>query len=166
MDLLDRLLGHDSWTTRELLLRSRDLSDDQLDREFDMSHRTLRATFRHIVRNVEAWSDLMTDASVRESRAPRQEGQSIPDLIARFDRAAADLAHVARGVARRGAWDELWLDTLDDPQGEKTYGGAIAHVITHSMHHRAQALHMLRRLGVDDLPEGDVLSWEQQAARR
>jgi uncharacterized damage-inducible protein DinB len=31
------------------------------------------------------------------------------------------------------------------------------------MHHRAQVLHMLRRLGVSGLPEGDVLSWERQA---
>jgi uncharacterized damage-inducible protein DinB len=38
----------------------------------------------------------------------------------------------------------------------------IAHVITHSMHHRAQLIFMLRELGVEDLPEGDVLSWESQ----
>ena len=43
------------------------------------------------------------------------------------------------------------------------YGGGIAHVITHSMHHRAQPLYMLRRLGIEGLPEGDVLSWEQPA---
>jgi len=84
-------------------------------------------------------------------------------LIARLDRAAADLASVARAVARRGGWDERWIDTLDRPPAEKTYGGGIAHVITHGMHHRAQLLYMLRRLGVEGLPEGDVLSWERQA---
>jgi uncharacterized damage-inducible protein DinB len=47
---------------------------------------------------------------------------------------------------------------------EKTYGGAIAHVITHSMHHRAQLLYILRQLGLNDRPEGDVLSWEHQRA--
>jgi uncharacterized damage-inducible protein DinB len=31
------------------------------------------------------------------------------------------------------------------------------------MHHRAQLLYLLRRLGVRDLPEGDALSWEEQA---
>ena len=40
---------------------------------------------------------------------------------------------------------------------EKTYGGAIAHVITHSMHHRAHLLYMLRQPGLTALPEGDVL---------
>jgi uncharacterized damage-inducible protein DinB len=84
-------------------------------------------------------------------------------MIARLDRAAADLAALARSVARRGAWDERWVDKLDDPPAEKSYGGGIAHVITHSMHHRAQVLYMLRRLGVRGLPEGDVLSWGKQA---
>ncbi len=29
-----------------------------------------------------------------------------------------------------------------------------------SMHHRAQALYMMKKLGLENLPEGDVFSWE------
>jgi uncharacterized damage-inducible protein DinB len=39
---------------------------------------------------------------------------------------------------------------------------AHAHVLTHSMHHRAQVLYVLRQLGPTGLPEGDGLSWERQ----
>ena len=155
MNLLDRLLGHDASTTRQLLLLCQRLSDEELDREFDIAHRTVRATFEHIIRNVEVWSDLMSGRRVRTNR-----GDSVSTLIARLDQAAADLAAVSRAVAERDGWDERWIDTLDNPPTEKTYGGSIAHVITHGMHHRAQLLYMLRRLGVEDLPEGDVLSWE------
>ncbi len=162
MDLLDRLLGHDAWTTRQLLLRCQGLSDEQLDREFDIGHRTVRATLLHIIRNVEVWSDLMTGQKARADQGQEPHGRSVPGMIARLARAAADLAATARAVARRGGWDERWVDRLDDPPAEKTYGGGIAHVITHSMHHRAQVLYMLRRLGVEALPQGDVLSWEQQ----
>jgi len=158
MDLLDRLLGHDAWTTRQLLLIGLGLTDEQLDREFDIAHRSVRATLSHIVRNVEVWSQLMAGGPAGES-----QGRSLAELIARFDRAAADLAAVARDVRRRAAWDERFMDTLDDPPAEKSLGGGIAHVVTHGMHHRAQLLYMLRRLGVEDLPEGDVLSWERQA---
>jgi uncharacterized damage-inducible protein DinB len=84
-------------------------------------------------------------------------------MLARLERAATDLSSVARAVAERGGWDEQWVDHLDDPPAKKTYGGGIAHIITHSMHHRAHVLYYLRRLGVRELPEGDVLSWEQQA---
>lgn len=158
MDLLDRLLGHDAWTTRQLLQRCGALSDARLDEEFDIGLRTVRKTFLHIVRNMEVWSDLMAGAPVRAEGDP-----SVAGLLARLDRAAGDLARVAYDVAQRGAWDAKFVDPLDRPPTEKTFGGGVAHILTHSMHHRAQALHMLRRLGVSGLPEGDVLSWEQQA---
>jgi uncharacterized damage-inducible protein DinB len=159
MDLLDRLLGHDAWTTRQLLVRCRDLTDAQLDEDFDLGHRTVRATLLHIIRNVEVWSGLMSATPVRPSSGA--EAQSISSMIESFDRAHAGLTAIAQSVALRGAWDERWLDYLDKPPREKTYGGGIAHIITHSMHHRAQLLYMLRRLGLEELPEGDVLSWEQ-----
>jgi uncharacterized damage-inducible protein DinB len=129
VDLLDRLLGHDAWTTRALLGRAATLDDAALDRPFELGHRTVRATLLHLVRNMEVWADLMAGVPVR-------------------------------AVAGRDGWDETWLDVLDDPPARKTYGGALAHVITHSMHHRAQVIAMLRALGVGDVPEGDVLSWE------
>lgn len=78
----------------------------------------------------------------------------------RHTAAAAEFAALARRIADEGRLDELWIDVLDDPPRRKTRGGTIGHVITHNMHHRAEALHILSRLGVSDLPEGDVLSWE------
>lgn len=150
-------MGHDAWTTHQLLTCSKELADEQLDREFDMSHRSVRATFQHLVRNMEVWSDLMA------GRPPRAAaGDSIDELTVRQEKAAGDLAEVARAVAGRDGWDDLWTDWLDTPPTRKTYGGALAHVITHSMHHRAQLIYMLRQLGVENLPEGDVLSWEKQ----
>lgn len=179
MDLLDRLLGHDAWTTDLLLRRSAELGDEQLDRMFDIGRRTLRATLGHIVRNTDAWSALMQaglDANASppgsttlqsHARGARPvEHTTIDSLIELHLKASARLAHLARTVADRNAWDEVWLDTLDEPPSRKTYGGAIAHVITHSMHHRAQVLHMMRRLGLTDLPEGDVLSWEHRRTPR
>lgn len=156
MDLLDRLLAHDVWTTRRLLELCRDLGDDTLDREFDVGHRSLRATFDHVVHNVEVWSALMTGEPI-EPEADR----SVDGLLARLDVASRRLARVARDVRDRRAWDERWVDHLDDPPREKPYGTAIAHVLTHSMHHRDQLLYLMRLSGARDLPEGDVFSWER-----
>ena len=44
-----------------------------------------------------------------------------------------------------------------------TFGGAIGHVLTHNMHHRAQAMLMLEQLGLREHIEGDLLSWESAA---
>ena len=111
-----------------------------------------------MVRNVEAWGALMAGETFEIDRAT---DVSMTELLDRLDAAADRLARVARRVRDHDAWDETWTDTLDDPPREKPFGTAIAHVITHSMHHRAQVIAMLRRLGVEGVPEGDVFSWEK-----
>ena len=160
MDLPDRLLGHDAWTTRQLLEICGTLSDEQLDREFDIGHRSLRATLLHIIRNMEIWSALMAAEPIEP-----QTDQTIPGLTQRLTVAATRLEMIGKQVAAEQAWDDVWLDVLDDPPREKTFGTALAHIITHSMHHRAQMLYLLRLSGVKSLPEGDVFSWETQIKR-
>jgi uncharacterized damage-inducible protein DinB len=158
MDLLDRLLGHDAWTTEQLLLLCLPLSDEQLDRPFDIGHRSLRATLDHIIYNIEVWSTLMAgqQVAVEQSAADRTPA----GMLKRLDIAATRLARIARDVAERGAWNEMWMDTLDQPPRAKSFGAGIAHILTHSMHHRAQVLYLLRLSEVANVPEGDVFSWE------
>ncbi len=163
MDLLDRLLGHDAWTTRQLLLRCHELDAADLHRPFDVGHESVYETLVHMIGNVRTWTDLMTGWPVVTEESGWQE-LSVDELIARHDSASVDFAALAHRIRDEGRLDERWVDTLDDPPTSKTYGGAIAHVITHNMRHRAELLHMLSRLGVSGLPEGDVLSWE--AAQR
>ncbi|MBX3442860.1 MAG: DinB family protein [Planctomyces sp.] len=157
MDLLDRLLGHDSWTTGRLLDLAASLGDDQFDQEFDIGHRTVRRTFEHILWNVECWTDLMRSQPVRPRPA---SNPSLAMLRERHATASSELFQLARDIVDQHRLDETFLDTLDDPPRAKSLGGVIVHLATHGMHHRAQLLFMLRRLGVENLPEGDALSWE------
>lgn len=162
MDLLDRMLGHDSWTTLQLLDLAGTLNDEQLDQEFDIGHRTVRRTFAHIIWNIECWTDLMKGKVVRSHPA---SNQSLAVLRERHDFAASEFLQFARVVVDQGRLDKTFLDTLDDLPQEKSLGGVIVHLATHGMHHRAQLLFMMRRLGVESLPEGDVLSWEMSLRR-
>lgn len=142
-----------------LLERCRSLSDGELDRQFDIGPGSLRRTFDHIIWNMEAWCGAMDGVSAM----PRPTDTSIAGMKQRLQVAAVHLRRIARRVADAGAWDELWTDHLDQPPSQKAFGTSIAHVITHSMHHRAQILNMMRHSGVTDLPEGDVFSCEQAA---
>src|SRR5829696_2830827 len=153
MDLIDRLLGHDAWTTRQILERCRELDDAQLRQPFDIGHGTVYDTLVHMIGNARTWTDLMNDAPIVRSDS-EWEGLSVEDFIERHEAAYADFAALARRIRDEGRLDEFWIDRLDEPPAEKTYGGAIAHVITHNMHHRGELLHMLARLGVSNLPEG------------
>ncbi|HQX63265.1 MAG TPA: DinB family protein [Thermomicrobiales bacterium] len=156
VDILDRLLGHDYATTRELLLQARRLNDDQLDQVFDVDHGSVRATFAHMIGNVAIWSDLIDERPVdRKSLDP-----SIVGLLRAHERTYGEFADLAREIRDRDRLDELFTDTLDTPATEKRFGGAIVHVITHNMHHRAQVIWMMNKLGVRGVTEGDALSWE------
>ena len=153
--ILKQLLRHDAWTTGQLLELCRPLSDQQLDREFSIGHRTLRATFDHVVHNMEVWSALMSEMTYI-----RSSDRSVDGLSQRLEIAAKRLSSLAETIDHRGAWDTSWVDHLDDPPQKKSYATTFAHVVTHGMHHRAQLLFMMRCTGIENLPEGDVFSWE------
>ena len=155
MEIRDRLPGHDTWTTRQLLVACQELPDALLDQEFEIDHKSLRETFTHAIRSMEVWTDLLY---VREVQDPT--GSTIPELLERLSSVSRDFAQLARTIARENRYDDCFVDTLDNPPAPKTYGGAIGHVITHNMHHRAQIMFLMERVGLKDHIEGDLLSWE------
>ncbi len=155
MDLLDRLLAHDSWTTRQLLLACESLPASRLDKEFDIDHKTLRETFTHMIANMEVWTDLLYERPVQY-----KTGETIPELLVRLSTVSQDFTDHARKIAREGRYDDCFLDTLDNPPRKKTFGGAIGHVLTHDMHHRAQVMYLMEKVGIKEHIEGDLLSWE------
>ena len=163
LDILDRLLEHDAWTTRQVLALAGRLGDEQLDQDFDIGHRRIRETMQHIIDNIEIWSDLMAGRTVRQMAAGRQ---SVAELERRFESAYGDFARIARELRDTQRLNDMYLDVLDRPPQEKSYAGTILHVITHDHMHRAEILHMLERMGVQDLIEGDVLSWEARRRGR
>jgi uncharacterized damage-inducible protein DinB len=155
MDILDRLLAHDTWTTRQLLLACQSLPDDLLDQEFDIDQKTLRKTFLHIIQNMETWTDLLCERPVQH-----RTGDSVPELIARLSSISREFANLARRVAREQRYGDCFLDVLDKPPRLKTFGGTIAHLLMRSMHHRAQVMYLMEKVGLEEHVEGDVLSWE------
>jgi uncharacterized damage-inducible protein DinB len=155
MDILDRLLAHDTWTTRQLLVACQALPEQALDREFDVDHRSLRKTFVHLIDNMETWTDLLYERPVQ-----KEAGASLPELLVRLGSVSREFAQVAHRIVREQRFDDMFLDSLDQPPRLKTYGGVIAHVLTHNMHHRAQIMYLMERVGLTDHIEGDVLGWE------
>lgn len=166
MDILDRLLGHDAWTTRQVLLLCQGLSDEQLDRDFDIGHRTLRATWVHLIANLQVWTDLMAERLVRAIPRPAPWAASPATLLVAWEAAMDEFTQLARRLAAEGRLDDSYIDTLDKPPRRKSFGGTVAHLLTHDMHHRGEILHILQRLGIPDLPEGDVLTWEATMRRQ
>jgi uncharacterized damage-inducible protein DinB len=149
MDVLDRLLEHDRWATTHLLELCRGLTDAQLDREFDVGHRTLRATLDHQIPNLDFWTGLMTGQPVDEWRG----SSSLEELIACHERAHAAFAALARRVRDEGRLEETFRDHYGYPM---TFGGAILMVILHNEAHRTEVVHIFARLEVPELANVEV----------
>jgi uncharacterized damage-inducible protein DinB len=151
MKTLDRLLDHDQWATAQLLAAAGGLTDAQLDQEFDIGHRTLRATLEHMVMNVEGWTVAFTDTE------PTNDGSSIPDLAERHLRAYPAFAAAARKIDSDDRMEETFTDSFGQPM---TFGGAFLMIILHNEGHRPEAAHILHRLGRPDVPEVDHGLWD------
>lgn len=159
MTLLDRLLDHDNTITQRLLTQCESLDANQWELPFLLGHMTLHETFDHMLRNVEVWTDLMMKRDVREAK--RISPTSSPSLTDRWNSTYNEFAQFAREIERSDRIDELYCDTLDNPPREKSFGGTILHVISHNMSHRAEVMHMMRRLGIEEIAPTDMLTWEQ-----
>src|SRR4051812_2662580 len=161
MDILERYLGYEAWTLRYFIERCREVTNAQLHQQFDIGPGTVHDTVAHIIGNLETWTDLMRGRTVRQL-APAETAEG---YLERFDVAVADFVACARGLAAEGRLDEKYVDVLDNPPTAKTFGGTILHVLTHTSVHRWEIQHMLQRLGLNDLLEGDALNWEEHHTR-
>jgi uncharacterized damage-inducible protein DinB len=153
MDLLDLLLDHDHWATARLLEVSGGLTDAQLDQEFDIGHRTLRATFEHMISNVPFWTAFLAG----QPADAQGDDRSLAALSDRHERSYAAFASVARRLRDEQRLDETFVDHY---AVRKSFGGTILMVIEHNTEHRTEVLHILERLGVPDLPEVDLGVWD------
>jgi uncharacterized damage-inducible protein DinB len=153
MDLLDLLLDHDHWATARLLAVSGGLTAAQLDQEFDIGHRTLRATFAHMISNVPFWTAFLAG----QPADAQGDDRSLAALSDCHERSYAAFATVARRLRDEQRLDETYGDHY---AVRKSCGGTILMVVEHDAEHRTEVLHILERLGVPDLPEVDLGVWD------
>lgn len=160
MDLLDVMLDHDRWATATLLDASRGLTDAQLDQEFDIGHRTLRATFGHMIFNVPFWTAFLEGHDPDGFSADEQpEDRSVAALTEHHERLLAALATVARRIRDEERFAQTYIDHY---LVKKSFGGTILTVIEHNVEHRSEVSHILARLGVSPVPEVDLGVWDYE----
>jgi len=154
-DPFEILLAHDRWATHQLLQACAALPPEQFRQRFEIGPGSLHDAATHMLGAMRNWTDLLAGRDFR----PRLEQDGVQrtpaELIALHDEIAADFAATARA--------QPVAELVSRERGGKMYtftrGGVVTHVTTHGMHHRAQCLNMLRRLGVTTLPQSSVLQW-------
>lgn len=149
--------GYNDWANDQLLLACGQLGDGKLDQAFDMGLGSIRATMMHIVigedtflkraqGEVEAkWGDEAERANVAIMKERLDDTRRRREA---FFKTLSD-AGLPKKRVYRDSYGSLYATTLGD---------LLFQVCTHSMHHRAQVVNMLRRVG-GKAPELDYIYW-------
>ena len=151
MDILDHLLKQDADTTRHQLELCRSLTKDQWLKTFEFGQGSLYNTFHHLIDSKEYWTSLLLGQPSPFIPAPADPERSLELVAQRNETITPVFIAVATHLRDTNRLDDLFVDTETGP-ARRTYGSCIAHVVTHSLHHRAQALVMLDLLGVSYNP--------------
>ena len=158
---LHTLFNYSVRANDQLIEASAVLTDDQLDRSFEMGRATLRKTLIHILAGESVWLG-------------RCKGEA--DTRWLDEEAATPVSEIARELRQIAKERDGFLESIDDGDMDRTkkyldvnllnpsardyYVASLRNMLiqgfVHSVHHRAQAVNMLRRIGVDP-PEVDYM---------
>jgi uncharacterized damage-inducible protein DinB len=156
---LSMLLKHNTWATRVLIERCRDLSLEQFHRQFQIGPGSLHATLLHVIGAMKRWADRVADREVRPSIEADTRPRKPDEMLLLLEEADRELAEAVTHIAHEERRKEI-MAFERDPSIRFTRHAAIVHVLTHGMHHRAQVLNMMRQLGMTGVPDVDVIEWE------
>lgn len=156
-EMIRTYYAYNDWARNTVLDAASALSGDDLDRPFEMGPGTLRKTLLHI-RDAEQWwlenwhsdgedhfTELDTETTLKELRELFRATAEQRDAV---------VARMTDVDLKRRVWCR--------PSPGETYsfrlGETMFQLCNHGTHHRAQALNMLRRLGVEP-PGLDYARW-------
>lgn len=170
VELIRRLHQHRGWVNQKLLAVARSLSEQQLRQTFAIGQGSLWQTLLHLYAAEYLWleallgdEDPLTPGDLAGKTPGNQQGAG----------AIADLNELQ---ARWSALDRRWQEylgnlaeaNLDELVIKKSSGSGkrqstrrsdvLLHVCTHAQYTTAQAINMLRQLGLSELPDVMLIS--------
>ena len=153
-DPIQILLTHDRWATGQIIKVCRSLSNEQFHQSFEMGVGSLHNSINHILGAMKGWSDLL--AGREQGKRLEEDQRTLDEMDALLKSLADDLFKLADEHPDLG-------EECKGSRGGRSYsftrGAIYTHVTTHSMHHRAQCLNMLRQLGVEKQPPSSIMEW-------
>lgn len=159
---LEIMLGHNTWATRLLLDDAAKLTAEQFNRRFEIGLGSLHDTLRHIIGAMLRWADRIAARTVQPSIEKTHPALTVAELLAFLDQADAELRVVAEVTTVAGLWnDPIEFSLPEGPVYRFSRAAAMMHVLSHGTYHRAQVVHMRKRLGLPPLGlDLDPIEWE------
>lgn len=167
-DPYEILLGHNRWANAEVLRRCESLVPEQFHERFDIGPGSLHDTMSHVIGAIFRWSDRIEGVTLRPSIEGRKPGdhdspmtrRTPGELLVLNVQACEGFARVVRTMKEGQHLGEVRTWTFGEESFQFTVAAAIIHVTNHGMHHRAQCMNMLKRLGRPVNADLDELEWQ------
>ncbi len=166
-DPYDILLGHNRWAIRTLLEKCEALTPEQFHQRFDIGPGSLHDTLTHTIGAIFRWSDRIEGVTLKpsiEGRLPSDHTspitrRTVAELRKLNEEACEGFARVVTLMKKGNHLSEVRTWTFGGDSYQFTVAAAIVHVTNHGMHHRAQCMNMLKRLGRPVDADLDELEW-------
>lgn len=143
-ELLDDLYSYNDWANQKVLALCEGLTDAELDQGRDIGFGSLRAVLFHVLTAERVWMDRWTGVPWRPFPV-EPDGATLDEIRKGLAAVAAQRRSLIE-LHRADRWRES-VTYQNSKQVEFTHQlfPLLLHVANHGVHHRAQALHYLKR---------------------
>jgi len=152
IDTLRELFLFNDWGRDRLMAAARPLSDDALDRPFDMGPGSLRKTLHHLGIVEEIWLQRWLGETPAYSDMPSR--YPLSELAAAWNNTSARRNALIDRLDEPGLARPVPFTTRAGDAYVLSLGDLMLHVVMHGVHHRAQVTNMLRHVGAELPPKG------------
>ena len=175
--MLDIYIDYETETTRHFIEKCRELTHEQLHQTFDIGHGTLYDTIVHIIDNTGGWTQLMREVPLGrpsdDSEGTEESGEvgeggdaeasgevnEVDGLLEYYDGVMAYFTGTVQAIVADNRLDGTFEDHRWGDPVTTRLDRAILHVLTHNTVHHSEMQHMLQRLGVTNMRDGDLMEW-------
>lgn len=166
MDLSDYIrfeIEHSSWALKRLIEHVDRLPPGAVEQEMNIGPGSLRVNIAHTIEAMLFFADCFAAKAYEEPADFAQLSLTLAGLRTLLDRARTNLREHMLGAVARGLPAMVpWTGT---DAGEMPAVAAIAQVFDHAALHRTQCINMLKRLGVNPVPDLDPMAFTIQGRK-
>jgi uncharacterized damage-inducible protein DinB len=162
MDLIDvkHLFDYTEWANELAMEAAAKLPNDQLRRDFGISHKSIFGTLLHMAGAEWIWLERWNGRSPAKAEAWSQwtteSCADLPTLKERWNGVVHNRNRYVSQLTDSSLADELAFKLLSGDPSSMRLVHQMQHVVNHSTMHRGQVVGMIRQLGIDP-PSTDLL---------
>lgn len=151
-------IAHSAWALARLIEHARTLPTAKIEENLGIGPGSLRQNIAHTIECMFYFADNFAGLEYVEPKEFAADSKSLDGLSRLLDSAHAKLRLALLRACERGFGETVHWPNAES--GTMPAAAAIAQVFDHATLHRAQCVNMLKRLGVNPVPDLDPMTYQ------